>query len=93
MKLTRREQQVLALIAEGRTTKEISAVLTCAAGTVSNHRKSLCRKLHVHSTAELVRYAVIRLQYCPIEDIEAVPAQAQNNHQRRMISWILPGTS
>lgn len=73
--LTPREQQVLALVAEGKTTKEIATILTCSIGTIGNHRKGLCRKLHVHSTAELVRRAVLQFQYCPIKDIaEDTPA-------------------
>jgi DNA-binding CsgD family transcriptional regulator len=52
--LTRREREILELIGHGKTTKEIATVLKISAGTISNHRKSLCRKLNVHSTAELV---------------------------------------
>jgi DNA-binding CsgD family transcriptional regulator len=55
--LTPRERQVLALLAEGRSSKEISSVLNVAIATVSFHRKSLCRKLDVHSGTGLVHLA------------------------------------
>jgi len=51
--LTPREREVLALIGEGRTTKEIAAQLKVSPETVGNHRKNICRKLGAHSTAEL----------------------------------------
>ncbi|HKE23227.1 MAG TPA: LuxR C-terminal-related transcriptional regulator [Bryobacteraceae bacterium] len=53
-RLTPREQQVLDLIGKGKTTKEIATILKLSTGTVGNHRKSICRKWDVHSTAELV---------------------------------------
>ena len=52
--LTSREQQVLDLVGKGKTTKEIATILNLSTGTVGNHRKSICRKWDVHSTAELV---------------------------------------
>jgi DNA-binding CsgD family transcriptional regulator len=58
---TRRESQVLLLLGHGRTSKEIAALLGITVGTVSNHRKSLCRKLKVHSTAELIHEATTGL--------------------------------
>lgn len=51
--LTRRETEVLWLIGRGKTSKEISEILSISEATVGNHRKQLCRKLNVHSTAEL----------------------------------------
>ena len=53
-RLTPRERQVLDLIGRGKTTKEIATILNLSTGTVGNHRKSICRKWDVHSTAELV---------------------------------------
>ncbi|MCC6394006.1 MAG: PAS domain-containing protein [Bryobacterales bacterium] len=55
--LTTREADVLALIGRGKTTKEIAALLGISVETVSNHRKHLCRKLDLHSSAELVAFA------------------------------------
>src|SRR5262249_50779176 len=67
--LTPREHEVLLLIGEGKTSKEIATLLACSAETVSHHRKSLCRKLRVHSTAELVCQAVIHSRYYPVKGI------------------------
>lgn len=55
--LTIREADVLGLIGRGKTTKEIAALLGISVETVGNHRKQLCRKLNLHSTAELAAYA------------------------------------
>jgi DNA-binding CsgD family transcriptional regulator len=55
--LTPRESEVLALLGEGKTSKEIASILNTAVATVASHRKSLCRKLNAHSVAELVHRA------------------------------------
>jgi DNA-binding CsgD family transcriptional regulator len=55
--LTVREKEVLALIGEGKTSKEIALKLGVSVETVSNHRKHICRKLDLHSTAALVSHA------------------------------------
>jgi len=57
--LTQREKQVLDLIGFGKTTKEVAAILNLSTGTIGNHRKSICRKLDAHSTAELVASAAL----------------------------------
>ena len=56
--LPNRERQVLQLVAEGNTTKEIAVLLGVAVKTAESHRTSLMGKLDIHSTAELVRYAI-----------------------------------
>jgi DNA-binding NarL/FixJ family response regulator len=58
--LTAREREVLQLIAEGRTTKEIASVLGISFKTAESHRTHLMRKLDIHETAGLVRYAIRR---------------------------------
>lgn len=58
--LSSREQQVLQLIAEGKTTKEIAGLLDVSAKTIESHRARVMRKLNIHETASLVRYAVRR---------------------------------
>lgn len=58
--LTDRERQVLQLVAEGRTTKGIAAVLGLSAKTAESHRNRIMRKLDIHATAGLVRYAIRR---------------------------------
>ena len=57
--LSPRERQVIDLIGKGKTTKEVAAILGLSTETVGNHRKSICRKLKIHSTAELVYRAAL----------------------------------
>jgi len=56
--LTPRQRQVLQLIAEGRTNKEIATLLTLSVKGVEKHRSDLMKRLDLHNIAELVRYAV-----------------------------------
>jgi DNA-binding NarL/FixJ family response regulator len=55
--LTPREQEVMRLLAEGLSTKEIAERLFISPKTVENHRANIMNKLGLHSTIELVRYA------------------------------------
>jgi RNA polymerase sigma factor (sigma-70 family) len=56
--LTEREKEVLQLIAEGKTNKEVATVLDVSVYTVETHRTNLMQKLNLHNTAEIVLYAV-----------------------------------
>lgn len=56
--LTQREREVLQLIAEGNSNKEISQQLGMSVRTVESHRSNLMNKLDIHETAGLVRYAI-----------------------------------
>lgn len=56
--LTDREREVLQLIAEGKTNKEVANLLSVSINTVETHRKHVMEKLDLHNTAELVRFAV-----------------------------------
>jgi two-component system, NarL family, response regulator NreC len=56
--LTSREREVLQMIAEGKTNKEIATVLTLSVYTVDAHRGRIMEKLNLHSVNELVRFAV-----------------------------------
>lgn len=56
--LTPREKEVLQLLAEGKTNKEVSGLLDLSLYTVETHRTNLMQKLGLHNTAELVLYAV-----------------------------------
>jgi len=58
--LTPREREVLQLIAEGNSTKEIAALLGVSFNTAESHRNRIMKKLNVHETAGLVRYAIRR---------------------------------
>ncbi len=56
--LSSREREVLQLIAEGKTNKEIAGILNLSVYTVDAHRGKIMEKLNLHSTGELVRFAV-----------------------------------
>ncbi|MFA5515649.1 MAG: response regulator transcription factor [Desulfuromonadales bacterium] len=56
--LTGREREVLQLIAEGNTSRQIGEALNLSAKTVETHRAQILRKLHLNSLADLVKYAV-----------------------------------
>lgn len=56
--LTPREHQVLQLIVEGKTTKEVASFLGISVKTAESHRMRIMSKLDVHETAGLVRYAI-----------------------------------
>ena len=55
--LTPREQEVMGMVAEGISTNEIGERLFISPKTVENHRSSIMRKLNLHSTIEIARYA------------------------------------
>lgn len=55
--LTPREQEVMVLLAEGLSANQIAEKLFISPKTVENHRSNIMRKLGLHSTIELVRYA------------------------------------
>lgn len=56
--LTDREKEVLQLLAEGKSNKEVATVLGLSNYTVETHRTNLMQKLNLHNTAEIVLYAV-----------------------------------
>jgi DNA-binding NarL/FixJ family response regulator len=56
--LSRRELEVLRLVAEGLRSLAIARHLGITVGTVELHRRSIMRKLELHSVAELTRYAI-----------------------------------
>jgi DNA-binding NarL/FixJ family response regulator len=56
--LTDREKEVLQLLAEGRSNKEVAGLLNLGLSTVETHRANLMQKLDLHNTAEIVLYAV-----------------------------------
>ena len=56
--LTKRERQVLRLIAEGRSNLQTASELAISVKTVNAHRYNLMKKLNVHNVQELVRYAI-----------------------------------
>ena len=56
--LTPRERQIVQLLAEAKTNKEVASALNISLHTVTTHRANIMRKLQVHSVSELVRYAI-----------------------------------
>lgn len=56
--LTDREREVLQMLAEGKSNKEVATVLDCSVNTVATHRMHLMQKLDLHSSADIVLYAV-----------------------------------
>ena len=62
--LTDREREILCLVAVGKTSKEISHLLSVSQNTVETHRARCMTKLGVHNTAELVLYAIRKGLVC-----------------------------
>lgn len=56
--LTAREREVLQLLAEGKTTKQIASALYISVKTIETHRQQIMEKLNMHSIAELTKYAI-----------------------------------
>jgi len=56
--LTAREREVLKLVAEGRTNREIAGLLSVSVKTVLGHRTNLMEKLGIHNRTELIKYAI-----------------------------------
>ena len=56
--LTAREREVLQLIAEGKSTKQIASILNISVKTIETHRQQVMEKVGVHSIAELTKYAI-----------------------------------
>jgi DNA-binding NarL/FixJ family response regulator len=56
--LTPRERQVLKMVAEGRTSRDIAELLSISTRTVEHHRANLLKKLNIGNTADLIKYAI-----------------------------------
>lgn len=56
--LTPRERQVLKMVAEGKTSRDIAELLSISTRTVEHHRANLLRKLNINNTADLIKYAI-----------------------------------
>jgi len=56
--ITKREREILKLVAESNSTREIAVKLNISPKTVDNHRTNMMRKLHLHDVASLTRYAI-----------------------------------
>ena len=62
--LSGREREIVQLLAEGKSSKEVATILGISVKTAETHRANIMRKLELHSVSELVRYAV---KNCMIE--------------------------
>lgn len=69
--LTPREREVVQLLAEGKSTKEVASVLNLSTKTAETHRSNIMRKLGIHSVSELVLYAV-RNNIVQVQVLDAV---------------------
>ncbi len=58
--LTSRERQVLQLVGEGKSSKDVANLLGISTKTAESHRSRIMQKLDIHETASLVRYAIRR---------------------------------
>ena len=56
--LTPRQREILQLVAEGRSTKDVAALLDLSIKTVETHRSQIMARLDIHDVAGLVRYAI-----------------------------------
>jgi len=57
-RLTGRQREIVQLLAEGKTSKEVAVALNISVKTAETHRANIMRRLELHSVSELVRYAV-----------------------------------
>jgi DNA-binding NarL/FixJ family response regulator len=57
-RLTSREREIVQMLAEGKSSKEVAVALSISVKTAETHRANIMRKLELHSVSELVRYAV-----------------------------------
>jgi DNA-binding NarL/FixJ family response regulator len=80
--LTRRERQVVQLLAEGRSSKEVAAMLQLSVKTAETHRSNIMSKLGLHSVSELVLYAVrnnVVQAFNPVSSSSPAPASQPAN--------------
>jgi two-component system response regulator NreC len=75
--LTARELEVMRLLAEGRTVREVAAELSLSVKTIEAHKLNLMRKLDIHDRASLVEYALQKGIAAPVAQREPVPVVPQ----------------
>lgn len=80
--LTAREREILQLIAEGNSTKEVATILALSVKTAETHRSNLMRKLRLHSVSDLVLYAVRNkiVRVAEVLECGLMPAQVSWGH-------------
>jgi DNA-binding NarL/FixJ family response regulator len=73
--LTSREREVLILIADGQSNKEIADLLNIGVRTIETHRERIMRRLNIHSVAGLTKYAIAN-GLISLDDGDAAPAKS-----------------
>lgn len=76
--LTPREREVVQLLAEGKSTKEVASILNLSTKTAETHRSNIMRKLGIHSVSELVLYAV-RNNIVQVQVLETEGKESKEN--------------
>jgi DNA-binding NarL/FixJ family response regulator len=90
-RLSPREREVVQLVGEGMSSKEIALVLKVAVGTAETHRSNILRKLKLHSIAELVLYAVRNeIVHVHLATVLRFPIPGEEGNRRRASSAHLP---
>lgn len=79
--LSSREREVLQLLAEGKTSREVAVILGLSVKTAETHRSNLMRKLDLHSISELVLYAV-RNNFLHIPEIQDTCSASETEGRR-----------
>jgi len=87
--LTLREREVVQLVGEGKTSKDIATVLGMTLKTAETHRSNIMVKLNLHSTVELVLYAV-RNEIVHVQLPAVVPRGPQNGNGRAQFALQVP---
>ena len=80
--LSLRQQEVVQLLAEGRSTKEVAAVLGLSTKTAETHRSAILRKLQLHNIAQLTRYAVSQHIVTVIRGPQPLPLPAIDSPEK-----------
>jgi DNA-binding CsgD family transcriptional regulator len=89
--LSRREREILNLIAAGRTSRQIAADLGIAWKTVVCHRTRIMQKLGLHRTADVVRYAITCRQDLPAAEQELLEQEALSRLREAENAWRMAG--
>jgi two-component system, NarL family, response regulator NreC len=77
--LTSREREVLQLLAEGKSTRDIASCLNLSVKTIETHRQNMMDKLQLHSIAELTKYAIVE----GLTELKCIVAQLPGKNENR----------
>lgn len=88
--LTAREREVVQLLAEGKSTKEVAVELSLSVKTAETHRSNIMRKLGLHSVSELVLYAVRNNIIQVAGGLHSAPTESSMPAARKIVSARMP---